>query len=44
MEWYAFGLDKVLMFLLAGTSFLAIVLTVMFGISLVEKGLGKHIE
>jgi len=44
MEWYAFGVDKILMFLLAGTSFLAIILTIMFGISLVEKGPRKYIE
>ena len=37
MEWYAFGVDKILMFLLAGTSFLAIILTIMFCIIIVGE-------
>ena len=44
MEWYAFGVEKILMFVLAGTAFLAIIVTIMFGISLVEKGPRKDIE
>ena len=31
MEWYTFGLDRILMFLLAVSSALVIVLAVMFG-------------
>ena len=31
MEWYTFGLDRILMFLFAVSSALVIVLAVMFG-------------
>ena len=42
MEWYTFGLDRILMFLLAVSSALVIVLAVMFGKD--EKGPRKYIE
>ena len=42
MEWYAFGLDRILMFLLAVSSALVIVLAVMFGKD--EKGPRKYTE
>ena len=42
MEWYAFGLDRILMFLLAFSSALVIVLTAMFGKD--ERGPKKYIE
>jgi hypothetical protein len=42
MEWYTFGLDRILMFLLAFSSALGIVLTVMFGKD--ERGPNKYIE
>ena len=42
MEWYTFGLDRILMFLFAVSSGLAIVLAVMFGKD--ERGPKKYIE
>ena len=42
MEWYTFGLDRILMFLLAFSSALVIVLAVMFGKD--ERGPKKYIE
>ena len=42
MEWYTFGLDRILMFLFAVSSALVIVLAVMFGKD--ERGLKKYIE
>tara|TARA_B100002003_G_scaffold202107_1_gene194152 strand:+ start:174 stop:308 length:135 start_codon:yes stop_codon:yes gene_type:complete len=42
MEWYTFGLDKMLMFIFAVSLALAIVLAVMFGMD--ERGLRKYIE
>ena len=42
MEWYAFGLDRILMFLFAVSSALVIVLAVMFGKD--EKGPKKYIK
>jgi hypothetical protein len=44
MEWYTFGLDKVLMFIFATSSATVIVLTVMFLKSVIEKGPKKYIE
>ncbi len=44
MEWYTFGLDKMLMFIFAASSALAIVLTVMFLKSVIEKGPKKYVE
>ena len=38
MEWYTFGLDRVLIFLLAVASALVIILTIMFKKSVVERG------
>ena len=43
MEWYTFGLDRILMFLFAVSSALVIVLTVMFGKSVIERGPRKYI-
>ena len=42
MEWYSFGLDRILMFLLAFSSALGIVFAVMFGKD--ERGPKKYIE
>ena len=42
MEWYTFGLDKMLMFIFAVPSALAIVLAGMFGRD--ERGPRKYIE
>ena len=42
MEWYTFGLDRILMFLFAVSSALVIVLAVMFGKD--EKRPRKYIE
>ena len=42
MEWYTFGLDKILMFLFAVSSALVIVLAVMFGKD--ESGPKKYIQ
>ena len=42
MEWYTFGLDKLLMFVFAVSSALVIILAVMFGKD--EKGPRKYIE
>ena len=42
MEWYTFGLDIILMFLLAFSSALVIILAVMFGKD--ERGPKKYIE
>ena len=42
MEWYSFGLDRILMFLLAFYSALGIVFTVMFGKD--ERVPKKYIE
>jgi len=42
MEWYTFGLDKLLMFIFAVSSALVIILAVMFGKD--EKGPRKYIE
>ena len=42
MEWYTFGLDRILMFLLAVSSALGIVLAVMFGKD--ERGPKKYIQ
>ena len=44
MEWYTFGLDKFFMFLFAASSGLAIILTIMFGKSRIERGPRKYIE
>ncbi|GEM_PF-1448455 len=44
MEWYTFGLDKMLMFIFATSSAMVIVLTVMFLKSVIEKGPKKYIE
>ena len=41
MEWYTFGLDRILMFLLALSSALVIVLAVLFGKD--ERGPKKYI-
>ena len=42
MEWYSFGLDRILMFLLAFCSALVVALAVMFGKD--ERGPKKYIE
>ena len=42
MEWYTFGLDRILMFLFAVSFALVIVLAVMFGKD--ERGPKKYIE
>ena len=42
MEWYTFGLDRILMFVFAVSSALVIVLAVMFGKD--ERGPDKYIE
>jgi hypothetical protein len=42
MEWYIFGLDRIMMFLFAFTSALGIVLAVMFGKD--ERGPKKYIK
>ena len=42
MEWYTFGLDRLLMFILAFSSALVIILAVMFGKD--ERGPKKYIE
>ena len=42
MEWYTFGLDRILMFLLAVSSALGIVLAVMFKKD--ERGPRKYVE
>ena len=42
MEWYTFGLDRILMFLFAVSSALVIVLAVMFGKD--ERGPKKYIQ
>ena len=42
MEWYSFGLDRILIFLLAFSSALGIVFAVMFGKD--ERGPKKYIE
>ena len=42
MEWYTFGLDRILMFLLVFSSALVIVLAIMFGKD--EKGPKKYIK
>ena len=42
MKWYSFGLDRILMFLLAFSSALGIVFAVMFGKD--ERGPKKYIE
>ena len=42
MEWYTFGLDRILMFLLAVSSALVIVLAVMFGKD--ERGPKKYVD
>jgi disulfide bond formation protein DsbB len=42
MEWYTFGLDRILMFLFAVFSALVIVLAVMFGKD--ERGPKKYIQ
>ena len=44
MEWYTFGLDKMLMFIFATSSAMVIVLTVMFLKSVIEKGPKKYVE
>jgi hypothetical protein len=44
MEWYAFGLDKIMMFLFAFSCAGGIVLAVMFSKSLVERGPRKYIK
>jgi hypothetical protein len=44
MEWYAVGLDRVLMFYAAFLAILVIILTVMFGKSVIERGPKKYIE
>jgi hypothetical protein len=44
MEWYAFGLDRIIMFYAAFLAFLVIILTVMFGKSVIERGPEKYIE
>ena len=44
MEWYTFGLDKLLMFIFATSSAMGIVLTVMFLKSVIEKGPKKYVE
>ena len=42
MEWYIFGLDRIMMFLFAFSSALVIVIAVMFGKD--ERGPKKYIE
>ena len=44
MEWYAFGSDRILMFLNSFTVILVIILTVMFEKSVIERGPKKYIE
>jgi hypothetical protein len=44
IEWCAFGLDRLFMFLFAVSSGLAIVLTVMFSKSAIERGIKKYIN
>jgi hypothetical protein len=44
MEWYTFGLDKMLMFIFFFFSAMVIVLTVMFLKSVIEKGPKKYVE
>ena len=44
MEWYTFGLDKILMFIFAASSTLAIILTIMFLRSVIEKVPKKYVE
>jgi len=44
MEWYTFGLDRMLMFYAAFLVALVIILTVMFGKSVIERGPEKYIE
>ena len=44
MEWYVIGLDRVLMFYADFLAILVIILTVMFGKSVIERGPEKYIE
>ena len=44
MEWYMFDLNRFFIFLFAVSSGLAIVLTIVFGKSVIERGPDKHIE
>jgi hypothetical protein len=44
MEWYAFGSDRILMFLNSFTVAFVIILTVMFEEFVIERGPKKYIE
>ena len=42
MDWYTFGLDRIMMFLFAFAAALVVILTVMFGKD--ERGPKRYIE
>jgi hypothetical protein len=44
MEWYTFGLDRIIMFLVAFVTVFAIILTIMFQKSVIERGPKKYID
>ena len=44
MEWYTFGLDRIMMFLCSFFVALVVILTVMFKTSIIERGPKKYIE
>jgi hypothetical protein len=44
MEWYIFGLDRIIMFLLSFSAALVIILTIMFKKSIIERGPKKYID
>ena len=44
MEWYPFGLDRMLMFLFSFSVALIIILTVMFHQSVIERGPRKYVD